>query len=152
MSIIVENVPKAGVHVYLFCFYGRENEPLGPVKIGITSNVASRLAGVQTGQHRKLHALAVFGTPNREIARRLESSFHEQLGSKRMEGEWFEMDPIRALETLCEMLRYYFQKMPECIDVVGIPFYEREIKVMQAWRSHYAENSNVTRIQDCHRA
>jgi hypothetical protein len=146
MSIIVENLPRAGVHIYLFCFYGRINEPMGPVKIGITSNVASRLAGVQTGQHRRLHALAVFDTPNRDIARRMEASFHREFTAGRLEGEWFDADPVTVLERMCAMWRYYFQQMPEGIEYVGIPFYEREIKVLRAWRQHYAETSNVQAI------
>lgn len=146
MGVIVENLPRGGVFIYLFCFYGRTNEPMGPVKIGLTSNVASRLAGVQTGQHRRLHTLAAFNTPNREIARQMEASFHLEFSAGRLEGEWFNLDPITVLEKMCAMWRYYFQQMPDGIELVGIPYYEREIKVLRTWRQHYAETSNVQAI------
>jgi hypothetical protein len=146
MSLIVEKLPRAGVYIYVFCFYGRLNEPMGPVKIGITSNVVSRLAGVQTGQHQRLHALAAFNTPNREIARQMEASFHLEFASGRREGEWFDLAPITVLEKMCAMWRYYFQQMPDGIEYVGIPYYEREIRVLRAWRQHYAETSNVRAI------
>lgn len=146
MLINVSALPRFGVFLYVFCFYGRENEPLGPVKIGITANVAARLASVQTGQHRKLHAFAVFGTPNRDIARKMEGHFHCEFAAKRLEGEWFDYDPVVALEQMCAVWRYYFQNMPEAVEVMGIAHYEREIKVLRAWRQHYAQTSNVKAI------
>lgn len=146
MTVPVNLVPKIGVYLYLFCSYGREHEPLRPLKIGITSNVASRLTGVQTGCAARLHALAVFGIPNRDIAREREAAFHRDFAASRLEGEWFDVDPISALELICTHWRYYLQKLPDCIEVMGIPHYEREIKVLRAWRQYYAETSNVQAI------
>lgn len=146
MPIDVSYLPRHGVYLYLISGFGRENEPIGPVKIGISSNVATRLASVQTGCHRALQVLAVFGTPNRDIAREREAAFHQEFAVKRLEGEWFDVDPINALETVCAIWRHYFQQMPEGIESVGVPFYEREVKVLRCWRQYYAENSNVQAI------
>jgi hypothetical protein len=159
MSIIVENLPTDhGVYVYLFCFFGRENEPIGPVKIGITSNVAARLASVQTGAPRRLTAVAVFNVPNRDIARKWELGFHRIFTNSRLEGEWFSIDPIECLETMCSYISEHFRGMEriywkqgestaaEFIEEIGIPHYLREAKVFRCWREYYAENSNVQAI------
>lgn len=148
MGVIPDLLPKnAGVYLYVICPFARENEPVGPVKIGITSNVAARLSSVQTGQHTRLRVLAAFPTPNREIARSRESNWHQHFADARLEGEWFKVDPIDALEVICMGWRHYFQNMPEFVDFVDVPFFEREVKVMRAWRQHYAENSNVVSIK-----
>ncbi|UFS77203.1 GIY-YIG nuclease family protein [Tardiphaga sp. 37S4] len=148
MAVNPDLLPKdSGVYLYLICGHGREHEPLSPVKIGITANVAARLASVQTGQHTRLSVLAAFTTPNRDIARTLESQWHRHFAKHRLEGEWFDVDPITALEVMCLGWRHYFQNVPEFINFVDIPFYEREAKVMRAWREYYAANSNVVSIK-----
>lgn len=148
MGVNPDLLPKNfGVYLYLICAHAREHEPLAPVKIGITANVAARLASVQTGQHKRLSVIAAFTTPNREIARVLEGQWHRHFAADRLEGEWFNVDPIHALEVMCLSWRHYFQNAPQFIDFVDVPFFEREAKVMRAWREYYAENSNVVSIK-----
>jgi hypothetical protein len=157
MGIIVENLPQTGVYMYLFCTFGREYEPLRPVKIGITGNVRARLASVQTGYPKPLEALAVFNTPNRDIARKWESAFHKMFAADRLEGEWFNADPVHVLSEVCAAARGYFESgvkfstkgsstPDELAEHIGIPLFERDVKVYRAWRQHYAENSNVRAI------
>lgn len=157
MPIIVKNLPRRGVYLYMFCPFGRDSEPLRPVKIGITDNVRTRLASVQTGSHVRLEALAVFNTPNRDIARRMEGSLHQLYAEHRLEGEWFSIDPVEALERVCAELRGYFAHCAsesgpggltadELSDAVGLPLFERDAKVYRAWRDHYARTSNVKPI------
>jgi hypothetical protein len=163
MTWIVQNLPRHGVYLYLLCTFGRESEPLRPVKIGITENVHARLASVQTGHHRRLHALGVFGTPNREIARKLERGFHEMYKSHRLEGERFDIDPIQALSDACKYFRFYYKSgerfavpgdcnADEMADGIGIPLMERDVKVFRTWREYYAEKSNVTPIRSENRS
>jgi hypothetical protein len=146
MPIHVQYLPRTGVYLYMFCFIGRESEPFGPVKIGITSNVAARMAAVQTGQHKPLYPLAVFNTPNREIARAREVFTHKQFADRRLEGEWFDLDPVKALADVCSHWRYYLQNMPDAIEMLGISDFERDVRCYRAWREYHAENSNVQRI------
>lgn len=148
---------SGGVYLYLICSFGRAGEPLGPVKIGITGNVTSRLASIQTGCHRRLKILGAFSTPNRDIARSFEGAFHKFYESKRLEGEWFDVDPIEALQLGCESFRHHIERMsPKFTDVTveqalfncGVTVMEREARCFRSWRSYYAENSNVTQILD----
>lgn len=155
MTINVAKLPRAGVYLYVMCFMGRPNEPLGPVKIGISGNVQSRLASVQTGCHRRLEVLAAFSIPDRDSARRVEAEIH-RLGSHwRLEGEWFDLDPIIALEVACGLFRMYLddaeamvvgdcESPPLVMGRVGLLHFEGLVKDLKVWRDHYAANSNVT--------
>lgn len=144
-----------GVFLYLVCSFGRYGEPQRPIKIGITGNVPSRLASIQTGCHRRLRVLGAFDTPNREIARNFESAFHAFYAKNRLEGEWFDVDPLDALELGCQSFRHHIERMaPKFTDVTvdealancGVIVFEREAKCFRTWRQYYAENSNVKAI------
>ena len=142
-----------GVFLYIICGYGRSHEPLGPVKIGIASDPEKRIASLQTGSPRPLKILAVFDTPNREIARKFEAAFHRHYDDERLAGEWFDIDPIDALEMACGSFRSYLEGMSSkledsagVMELCGIPHNEREIRRFKAWRQYYAENSNVRSI------
>lgn len=155
MNIKVAKLPRFGVYLYLMCFMGRPHEPLGPVKIGITGNVQSRISSVQTGCHQRLELLAAFNTRDRDIARRFESEMHD-LGSRyRLHGEWFDIDPLIALEVACGVFRLILDETEavfpddgESINYqmgrVGLLHFEGQVKDLHIWRNHYAENSNVT--------
>lgn len=157
MSLIVENMPREGVYLYIISPIGREHEPLRPVKIGITGNVAARLASIQTGSHRKLHVAMAINTPNRDIARSFESAFHSFYADKRFEGEWFDVDPIDAMSMFCVAFKDYFIRgcarhagspsVDDLSEMIGLPFWEREIRVLRAWRDHYSRTSNVRSLE-----
>lgn len=60
----------------------------GPVKVGMTRNLAVRLQTLQTACHERLHVLASFpGSPE------LEQEIHALLSDSRLSGEWFNPDP-----------------------------------------------------------
>lgn len=143
-----------GVCVYLICGHGRENEPLAPIKIGIASDPEKRIASLQTGSARRLKILSYFDTPNREIAKKFEVAFHKYYESKRLAGEWFDVDPIAALELACNSFRGHLEQMQDKLeapfqshlDHCGVTYAEREIIRFKSWRTYYAENSNVRPI------
>lgn len=145
---------KGNVHLYLVAGVGRASEPLGPVKIGITGNVESRMASIQTGSPRQLKIVGCFWTPNREIARKFEVAFHNQYHDRRLSGEWFSVDPIEALELACNSFRHHLERMKDKFDGslddhlknCGVPQNELQVKAFRAWRQHYAETSNVQAI------
>jgi hypothetical protein len=64
-------------------------------KIGISSDVAKRLRGIQTNHPQKISViLSQFVKNNLE----LESFFHEKYKSKRVSGEWFRLDEVELKE------------------------------------------------------
>jgi hypothetical protein len=151
----IAKLPRFGTYLYIMCFEGRPHEPLGPVKVGITSNVQSRLASVQTGCHRRLAVLAALPIPDRENARRVEAEIHKLGIHWRLEGEWFDLDPIIVLEVACGVYRLFLNEMdsmfPDDSDSpysqmghIGLLHFESQVKDLGVWRDHYSQNSNVT--------
>lgn len=74
---------------------GREE---GPVKVGISTNVLSRMRALQTGCPFKLELLAMFRFDTREDAASQESFFHECYADVRTSGEWFRIEADLAIE------------------------------------------------------
>jgi len=82
-------------HVYIVCH--KDGESLvGPVKVGITYNVKSRLKSLQTGNPRQLVVFNYLVVPGKDIARDLEEGFHHTQREHRLAGEWFDIDPTKA--------------------------------------------------------
>ncbi len=138
------------------CFTGREHEPLGPVKVGFTGNLLKREKAIQTTSPRRVVTLAEFRVPGRWIARTWESVLHRHFAPHRMDGEWFDLDPLVAINEACRVLRLHLQaQAPLAVDAelfadvlkhTNIPEYERVGRVLKAWRHFYSENSNVQAI------
>lgn len=72
-----------------------------PVKVGITSNLDGRIRALQTGSYKKLTYALTLATPCREISAYMESAFHSLQAHRRLEGEWFDVDVIEAMQLLC---------------------------------------------------
>jgi transposase len=69
----------------------------GPIKIGITSNLKSRLSAMQSDCPFKLKLLASFsGSKEDEI------SLHSEFSDCKLRGEWF--NPVSSLESLIESI------------------------------------------------
>jgi hypothetical protein len=93
-----------GHWVYVFARKG----PSGltaPVKVGISNNVKSRLATIQTACPYPIDLAYVFECPDRDIAREIEKSFHAVKKDYRTHGEWFDFEPIEAIHILCIAFR-----------------------------------------------
>jgi hypothetical protein len=58
----------------------------GLIKIGIASNVAARLSGMQTGSPVELRVIGVIAGVDQSF----EAELHERYASARRHGEWFE--------------------------------------------------------------
>ena len=67
------------------------------VKIGITSDLNSRLAALQTANPTKINLVYVLVCKSRDHALALETKFHELLSSYRKNGEWFSIPAIQIL-------------------------------------------------------
>ncbi|MCP4325189.1 MAG: GIY-YIG nuclease family protein [Alteromonadales bacterium] len=72
-----------------FIYCGDRNN--SPVKIGVTSDIESRVSSLQTGNPYQLDCKAFIPCSNKEQAYRLESFFHRQFRKSRMIGEWFKL-------------------------------------------------------------
>lgn len=73
-----------------------------PVKVGMSDCAAARLAQLQTSHWNELRVWRYWVCENRKAARTLEQKTHELLceGSRRLLGEWFDMDLEKAAETV----------------------------------------------------
>lgn len=87
-------------YVYVVA-YPKENVWEGPVKVGITKALKGRLQGIQTGSPHPVGFAWAFAVPNRAIARQLEESFHETQKRFALKGEWFDMNPTKAVQLMC---------------------------------------------------
>lgn len=73
----------------------------GPIKIGVSNNVAKRLKGLQTSNPHKLTVLAIV-----RGGALMEFEYHQRFADHRLEGEWFDPHPdilaeIARLEDSC---------------------------------------------------
>lgn len=73
----------------------------GPVKVGVTKALGSRLSSLQTGCWERLEVAYRFSIKSRDLAYEIESIIHSDLSDFRIQGEWFSLDPLCALEALC---------------------------------------------------
>lgn len=69
-------------------YFVQAGGPHGPVKIGITRDLARRMEALRNANAEPLHVLAVMKT-REGSARGIERRFHEVFSDLRLEGEWF---------------------------------------------------------------
>lgn len=91
---------------YVYLIARRDGDRLiAPVKVGITNNLGSRLSVIQTSCPFPISLVHSFSFPQRDMARYLERGFHQVQKPSRAYGEWFDMEPLKALSILCLMVR-----------------------------------------------
>jgi hypothetical protein len=81
----------------------------GPVKIGVSANVRARIAALQTACPYPLALVHAFEVPDSNIARDIERAFHTVQASHRTSGEWFDFNPIVALQIMCACIQAMFE-------------------------------------------
>ena len=59
------------------------------IKIGVAKNLTNRLAGIQTGNPRKVSVLYAIECISEGHAHRLETLLHDAYAQYRLQGEWF---------------------------------------------------------------
>lgn len=62
----------------------------GPIKIGVSWNIPSRLYALQQASHEELHHIGDLHCTNKAAALVAERALHEQLQNTHIRGEWFE--------------------------------------------------------------
>lgn len=74
-------------------------------KIGYTGGrVRDRLNGIRSSNPYELHLLCVFRAANEKEAKQTEKILHEIHNSKRISGEWYELD-YKAIDAIKEYLK-----------------------------------------------
>ena len=84
-------------------------------KIGFTKNkntLKKRVKQLQTGNPNKIKMVEFFGS---EHGRKLETTLHNIYSSKRLEGEWFELDDydVKLFIDSCEKIEKNFDVLLE---------------------------------------
>lgn len=81
-------------YLYLICTV-RDGEPVAPVKVGITTNLRTRIKALQTACPYPLRFYEVwsFGKDRPVEIKWLEGAFHATQKDKRTSGEWFNAEP-----------------------------------------------------------
>ena len=62
---------------------------VGPIKIGVATNIQSRMDTLQTGNHLKLALVASIKCDSRLHALYIEKNLHKLFHYKHIRGEWF---------------------------------------------------------------
>ena len=70
----------------------------GAMKIGITSNIDSRLATLQNGHAEKLKLYYFSDELPDGMARAVERDCHKRAGDSRLNGEWFNLGWLEAVD------------------------------------------------------
>lgn len=91
------------VHFVYLVAHRSVSAEVGPVKVGFTKYPEKRLAALQTGNPSPLAIVFTFQSPSRETARLAEVVFHQVADAHRMSGEWFDMQPMEALNALTKV-------------------------------------------------
>lgn len=93
---------RAFDHENVTCVYLVGPRDAGPVKVGLAKDLKSRLGSIQTSNWTEIFILGVAWFRGRKLAARTESEAHRILDkdSKRIRGEWFDVDAGRAMNAI----------------------------------------------------
>ena len=113
-------------YIYIMCAKC-DGKPSAPLKVGITSNVAARVSTINTASPFPVYLLAAYVVPTKDHARALERGFHKVKAKKRMNGEWFDMEPAEALSSMWHNFWFFLTRhlgmshdeARECMQISG---------------------------------
>lgn len=97
--------------VYIIGHLEKTGVVKGPVKVGITKSLGSRLASIQTGNWSRIQFCHVFNMEARHLAVEVERMFHDVNSDCRLSGEWFAMEPFAALKSLSGIVYAIIENM-----------------------------------------
>jgi len=72
------------------------------IKIGVTSNMKSRLVRIQSGNPRKVKVIYSSQVKN---AQKIEHKTHKHFHEKRLMGEWFDLAPMVAVDFIEKLVK-----------------------------------------------
>ena len=95
-------------------------ERMDRVKIGIASDVISRMNGLQCGSPLILHLWASFKTHDRrEHAMKAEAGIHKYFSEYRLHSEWFNVTPKVAIDVVEKLSKVHPLKISEFLKVAA---------------------------------
>jgi hypothetical protein len=119
---------------------GHEHATFGyAVKVGITEALGGRMASLQTGSCEDLTLFYAARMPERQMAARAESLFHEIFDDRRIRGEWFGFPPGQAMFNLGNIVSRLAQETaaldPSDIGIAAAfePFHEADYDTRAEW-------------------
>ena len=86
--------------VYVVSQVGPGGAPIGPVKIGRTSDMNRRLAGLITSSPLRLSCVGLLRFDASRTAASVEKALHAEFSGIRLHGEWFDLEPKELWKTL----------------------------------------------------
>jgi hypothetical protein len=90
-------------HVYVICLKHGDRVS-SPVKVGVSAYPKKRLKTLQTACPYPLFLAAVFTCPVAGMGVSVEREFHRQHAKKKTAGEWFDIEPVVAVQTINLMI------------------------------------------------
>ena len=79
-----------------------------PVKVGITTNPNERLGAIRTSSPHKVDFAWKFKFRSVSLAEKIEARFHRENSAHRLNGEWFDIDPLEAIRGVCAVVKSVF--------------------------------------------
>lgn len=130
-------------YVYLIAHKG-EHGDVGPVKVGFTKSAPEkRMVILQTGNPTRLSLVFKFSAPTPELARLAESVFHEVAKDYRLTGEWFDMEPMEALNALTKcFMGLIAQDVDNAEDLIDLLKWSGVFRAADMWNEKSSENSS----------
>jgi hypothetical protein len=93
----------AGCFVYVIAIR-RGGDAVPPIKVGISSDPAGRLRTFQTACPYPLVLRGAYLFESRDLAERIERTFHREQRDRQTHGEWFDLSPLRAVTWLARVV------------------------------------------------
>lgn len=118
-------------------------------KIGITENVKTRIAGIQTGSHKKIALLHSVECSNPNS---LELELHKLYKAKRLSGEWFDLSSSDIYNVIAAMNAFPAEETKKRPKAISDPLYlfqamlgicVRDGKDCRAWTENRANELKV---------
>lgn len=88
------------MNVYIVRMRGITRRPLKLVKVGLANDVAHRLGQISTATPFSADAVHTFRFASRRLAQRVERETHMILAARRLNGEWFRVTPVEAVQAV----------------------------------------------------
>lgn len=91
---------KSYVYIVAVCPATIDAEICSPVKIGVSDNPWWRIRDMQIGSPEFLSLFHTLECESRERAFEIEHALHAEFYDRRLHGEWFDVSPGEALDSL----------------------------------------------------
>ena len=106
-------------HVYIV------GEPEGPVKIGYTKDLRSRIGAIKTGYPHPMDFIEHMEMPPKEDGLSIERAMHSALKDHRLRGEWFDITGEHAVDVGNKIMEERGYVQISCRKLEKLPTRER---------------------------